>query len=81
MTFGRKPAKSRAFLNETGLYECAVKALARHMRTEVELRRLMKARVEPGERGEAAITAVVARLREHGYLDDAAFAEAYARLR
>jgi len=41
----------------------------------------MKARVEPGERGEAAITAVVARLREHGYLDDAAFAEAYARLR
>jgi regulatory protein len=51
------------------------------MRTEADLRRLMRSRVEPGERGEAAIAAVVARLREHGYLDDAAFAETYARLR
>ena len=51
------------------------------MRTEAELRRLMKARVEPGEHGEAVIDAVVARLHEYGYLDDAAFAETYARLR
>jgi len=51
------------------------------MRSEAELRRLMKSRVEPGARGETAIAAVIARLREHGYLDDAAFAEAYARLR
>jgi len=51
------------------------------MRSEADLRRVMKSRVEPGERGEAAITAVVARLREHGYLDDKAFAETYARLR
>jgi len=51
------------------------------MRTEAELRRLMKTRVEPGERGEAVIAAVVARLKEHGYLDDQSFAEAYARLR
>jgi regulatory protein len=51
------------------------------MRTEVELRRLMHARVEPGDRGEAIVRAVVARLKEYGYLDDAAFAETYARLR
>lgn len=51
------------------------------MRTEAELRRSMKMRVEPGERGEAAIAAAIARLKEHGYLDDAAFAETYARLR
>ncbi len=51
------------------------------MRTEVELRRLMHARVEPGERGEAAIGAVIKRLKEYGYLNDAAFAETYARLR
>jgi regulatory protein len=51
------------------------------MRTEADLRRLMRKRVEPGERGEAVIEAVVARLREYGYLDDAAFAETYARLR
>jgi regulatory protein len=51
------------------------------MRTEAGLRRLMQSRVEPGERGEAVIAAVVARLHEYGYLDDVAFAETYARLR
>jgi regulatory protein len=81
MPFGRKSAKPRPFLNESGLYDYAVKALGRQMRTEAELRRLMKARVEPGECGEAAIGQALARLREHGYLDDAAFAETYARLR
>ena len=81
MPFGRKSAKPRSFLNESGLYDYAVKALGRQMRTEAELRRLMNARVEPGERGEAAIAQALARLREHGYLDDAAFAETYARLR
>ncbi|HME58125.1 MAG TPA: RecX family transcriptional regulator [Terracidiphilus sp.] len=81
MTFGRKSAKPRAFLNEGGLYEYGVKALGRQMRSEAELRRLMRKRAEPGERGEAAVAAAVERLREHGYLDDAAFAETYARLR
>jgi regulatory protein len=81
MTLARKSPKPRAFLNEAGLYDFAVKALGRHMRTEAELRRLMNPRVEPGERGEAVITDVLTRLREHGYLNDAAFAETYARLR
>jgi regulatory protein len=81
MPFGRKSTKPRAPLNEAGLHEYAVKSLGRAMRTEAELRRLMKARVEPGERGEAVIAAVIVRLKEYGYLDDAAFAETYARLR
>jgi regulatory protein len=51
------------------------------MRSVADLRRLMQARVEPGERGEAVIAAVIARLREYGFVDDAAFAETYARLR
>jgi len=51
------------------------------MRTEVELRRLMSARAEQGDRGQAAVKATIARLKEHGYLDDRAFAETYARLR
>jgi regulatory protein len=58
-----------------------VKALGRQMRTEVELRRLMSARAEQGDRGQAAVKATIARLKEHGYLDDRAFAETYARLR
>ena len=73
--------KPKTFLNESGLYEYAVKALGRHMRTEAELRRLMRSRVEPGERGQAVIAAVVARLKEQKYLDDQSFAETYARLR
>ena len=51
------------------------------MRSEAELRRLMKTRVEQDARSEAVITAVVARLKDYGYLNDAAFAETYARLR
>jgi regulatory protein len=51
------------------------------MRTEVELRRLMNARAAAGESGELAVRAAIARLKEHGYLDDRAFAETYARLR
>ncbi|MGA2754655.1 MAG: regulatory protein RecX [Terracidiphilus sp.] len=58
-----------------------MKALGRQMRTEVELRRLMSARAEQGDRGQAAVKATIARLKEHGYLDDRAFAETYARLR
>jgi regulatory protein len=79
--FARKSGKPKAPLNETGLYEYAVKALGRAMRTEAELRRLMRTRAEPGPRGEAVITAVIARLKEYGYLDDAAFAETFTRLR
>jgi len=81
MPFGRKPGKPRAFLSEAGLYDYATRALGRQMRTEADLRRLMKTRVEPGERGEAVVAAVLTRLKEHGYLNDAAFAETYARLR
>ena len=81
LPFQRKPGKPREFLNEAGLFDYAVKALGRHMRSESELRRLMHRRVDPGENGEAAMSRVVARLREYGYLDDVAFAETYARLR
>jgi regulatory protein len=81
MAFPTRPKKPRPFLNEAGLFEYATGALGRQMRTEADLRRLMKARVEPGERGDAVINTVVGRLCEYGYLDDAAFAETYARLR
>ena len=81
MTFVPKSRKPRAWLDEAALYDYALKALGRRMRTQVELRRLMKTRVEPGDHGDAAVASVLARLREHGYLNDAAFAETYARLR
>lgn len=80
MPFGRAK-KQPAPLNESGLYNYAVKALGRRMRTEMELRRLMKARMEHDTDGDALITSVTARLKEHGYLNDQSFAETYARLR
>jgi regulatory protein len=73
--------KPKPFLNESGLYDYAVKALGRHMRTEAELRRLMRIRVEPGPRGEVVIQAVIARLKERQYLDDRSYAEIFSRLR
>lgn len=77
----RKSAKPKSFLNEAGLYDYAIKALGRHMRTEAELRRLMHQRVEPGPHGDELIATVVARLKENGYLNDQSYAETYARLR
>ena len=51
------------------------------MRTETELRRLMHQRVEPGDRGEQVVAAVVAQLKDRRYLDDQSYAETFARLR
>jgi regulatory protein len=73
--------KPKPHLNEAGLYDYAIKALGRHMRTEAELRRLMRQRVEPGPRGDEVIATVVSRLKENGYLNDQSYAETYARLR
>jgi regulatory protein len=80
MPIGRS-RKPPPFLNEHALYDYAIKALGRRMRTEAELRRLLTPRVEPGDHGQSIVRTVLARLREHGYLNDAAFAETYARLR
>ncbi len=76
-----KPPKAREPLTEAELYEYAVGALGRRMRTVAELKRLLLPRVEKGETGEARIEAVLAKLREQKYLDDAAFATYYTRLR
>ena len=76
-----KPTKAKAPLDEQGLFDYAVAALARRMRTERELRRLMAARVEPGETGASAMESVVRRLKEMQYLSDLRFAATYTRLR
>jgi regulatory protein len=73
--------KTREPLDEAALYEYAVKSLGRQMRTVVELKRLMRRRVEEGEVGETKVASVVARLKEAKYLDDPAFASTYTRLR
>jgi regulatory protein len=74
----RKPPP---LLDEPALYQYAVRALGRQMRTVAELKRLMSRRVEPDETGESKIAAVVERLQDQHYLDDPAFASTYTRLR
>jgi regulatory protein len=79
MAFARP--KKREPVGEAGLFEYAVGALARRMRTERDLRRLMKLRAEEGEAGARAIDAVVVRLKKLNYLSDTRFAEDYTRVR
>jgi regulatory protein len=73
--------KKREPVGEAGLFDYAVKTLARRMRTVRDLRRLMKVRAEEGEAGERAMDAVIVRLKELNYLSDTRFAEDYTRVR
>ncbi len=63
--------------DEAALYECAVRELARRMRSVAELKRLLRPRVAP-EVGETMIEAVIARLKDQKYLNDSAYAAAYS---
>jgi len=80
MPFTRAKKKA-APLDEDALYDYAVKALGRRMRTVAELKRLMRGRVESGEPGEAKIDRVITRLKAQRYLNDTSYAASYARLR
>lgn len=80
MAFSRS-RKPKEPLDAPALYEYAVRALGRKMRTVAELKRRLRTRVEPGEAGEVKIAAVLTRLKEQRYLDDTAYAAVYTRLR
>jgi regulatory protein len=73
--------KKREPLAEAGLFEYAVRALAARMRSERDLRRLMKPRAVEGPEGSRAIDSAVARLKQLNYLSDTRFAADYTRLR
>jgi regulatory protein len=78
MAFGR-PRKTR---NEDELYEYAVGALARRMRTVAELKRLLRQRVEKEtELGQTLVELVTRRLKDQGYLNDSQYAAMYSSLR
>ena len=80
MPFSRPKKKS---YSEDELYEYAVGALARRMRTVAELKRLMRARVEDAgsEYGQTLIELVIRRLKDQSYLNDAQYAAYYSSLR
>lgn len=76
MPFGR----SRKVLDEAALYEYAVGALGRKMRTVAELKRLLRQKPVTGDR-EGMIGRVIDRLKEQRYLNDTKYAETYSTLR
>ncbi len=79
MKRGRRAARPRApkLLGEEQLYWYAVKMLAVRARSVTEMRRLLERRAERA--GDAR--AVLARLKDHRYLDDQRFAENFATAR
>lgn len=72
----------RRLETEGELYEYAIAALARRMRSVAELKRLLRCRVEAEtEIGQTLVELVIRRLKDQGYLDDKSYAAAYSRLR
>jgi regulatory protein len=76
-----RPKKSREPLTEAALFDYATASLGRRAQTVAELKRKLRNRVEPGEAGEQTIGAVVRKLKEYGFLNDASFAADFTRLR
>lgn len=73
--------RARKHYDEQALYEYAVGALGRRMRTVAELKRLMRSRVTEQPEGELLVEVVVAKLKAQRYLNDTSYAESYSRLR
>jgi regulatory protein len=80
MAFG-KARTVRPPLDRAGLLEFAVRSLSSKMKSVRDLRRRMSERADPGEDGAADLDAVIAKLKELGYLSDERFAADYTRLR
>lgn len=77
------PRPQKKHYSEDELYEYAVSALARRMRTVAELKRLFRGRVEDAdsEYGRTLIELVIRRLKDRGYLNDAKYAAYFSSLR
>lgn len=74
--------KRRQLDTENELYEYAVGALARRMRSIAELKRLLRQRVDSEtEIGQTLVELVIRRLKDQGYLNDAKYAAAYSAYR
>src|SRR5216683_2120343 len=78
MGFGRP----RKLETEGELYEYAVGALGRRMRSVAELKRLLRQRVDvETEIGRTLVELVIRRLKDQGYLSDAKYAATYSAFR
>ena len=69
--------KRRTLNDEASLYDYAVGALSRKMRTVAELKRLLRQKTEV----DLLVELVIARLKEQKYLNDSRYAAAYSNYR
>jgi regulatory protein len=75
------PRPKKVF-TEAELYEYAVGALGRRMRTVAELKRLLRRKVESEtEFGQTLVELIIRKLKDQGYLNDAKYAAAFSSLR
>src|SRR4051812_3915202 len=75
-------ARPRKLFTETELYEYAVGALGRRMRSVAELKRLLRQRVElDTEVGQTLVELIIRKLKDQGYLNDARYAATYSSYR
>jgi regulatory protein len=77
------PRPKKRFYSEEELYEYAVGALGRRMRTVAELKRLLRIRVEDteSEYGKTLVELIIRRLKDRGYLNDSHYAAYFSSLR
>jgi len=73
--------RAKKTCDAAALYEYAVGALGRKMRSVAELKRLLRQRVAAGENGEALVEAVIIKRKEQKYLNDTDYATAYSTYR
>jgi regulatory protein len=73
--------RAQRHYDEAELYDYAVAALGRKMRSVAELKRLLRQRMEKGERGDLLVEMVILRLKEQKYLNDSSYAAAYSMYR
>src|SRR3954454_25221954 len=77
MSFARRKLET-----ENQLYEYAVAALGRRMRSVAELKRLLRQRVEAETGiGQTLVELVIRKLKDQGYLNDVKYAATYFALR
>jgi regulatory protein len=75
-------ARGRRLETEGELYQYAIGALGRRMRTVAELKRLLRNRVDAeSEIGKTLVELVIRRLKDQGYLNDRKYAAAYSAFR
>jgi regulatory protein len=76
------PRPKKKFYSEDELYNYAVAALARRMRTVAELKRLLRFRVEAEtEYGQTLVDLIIRRLKDNNYLNDSQYAAYFSALR